>query len=75
MAEVHAAASAAIRDRFGRDPDLPARLLGIWVEPDGRVVLHLNSVETASVVTHALWLHYQVDSAIHPEHGVLVWTA
>ena len=52
-------AIGAIRTRYGPE-DLSTRLLGTWAEPDGAVVLHLNSVETAGVVTHALWRRHEV---------------
>lgn len=69
--EVHATACGALQAQFG--PKEERRLLGLWIEPDGRVMLHLDSTETASVVAHALWRRYRADGGLHPEHGVLIW--
>lgn len=47
--------------------------MGEWVEPDGRVVMHLDCFESARRVAHGLWLRYDVFSDVHPEEGVLLW--
>lgn len=76
MAEVHRAARDAIHDRLqGTGYDMNKCLIDIWAEPDGVIVLHLNSGGNASAVTHALWHRHNVESALHPEYGVLVWVA
>lgn len=72
MREVQITAYAAVRAHFAID-DVHGRVLAAWVEGDGRVVLHLDSTETATVVTHALWRGHRVDGRRHPERGVLVW--
>lgn len=74
LAEVHRLSREAIRNRLkGTGNDLSKCLIDIWAEPDGVVVVHLNSGGNAGAVTHALWRRYKVDSALHPEYGVLVW--
>lgn len=73
LAEVHDLASVAIADRLGDAGQVSEAILGAWIEPDSTVVLHLDTVQNASAVTHALWLRYRINGDIHPEHGVLVW--
>jgi len=75
LAEVHRLAAEAINNRLkGTDYVMSRCLLGIWVEPDGNVVVHLNSGGNATAVMNALWRKHQVNTDIHPEYGVLVWT-
>ena len=76
MAEIHTQAARAINERLkGTGYDLSRCLLDMWAEPDGVIVLHLNSSGNGIAVTHALWNRYKVDSDIHPEYGVLVWVS
>lgn len=75
LSDVHGEASRAIRERPDASRDGDAHILSFWMEPDGSVVLHIDSVENASVVMHALWRRYEVNSDLHPECGVLVWVA
>lgn len=75
MAEVHRLAYGGIAYRLrGTGKDIARCIIGIWAEPDGTVVVHVNSGGNATAVVHALWRHYRtVDSIIHPDYGVLVW--
>lgn len=76
MAEIERAARDAINDRLrGTGYDMHKCLIDIWAEADGVIVLHLNSGGNASAVLHVLWNRFTVESAIHPEYGVLVWVA
>lgn len=75
LSDIHAVASRAIEDRQGVPRDGEAHILAFWMEPDGAVVLHLDSAENASAVMHALWRCYEVNGDLHPEYGVLVWVA
>lgn len=75
LSDVHGQASRAIQERPGAARDGDAHILAFWMEPDGSVVLHLDSAENAAVVMHALWRRYEVNGDLHPEYGVLVWVA
>ncbi|TIC83612.1 hypothetical protein E8D34_15935 [Nocardioides sp. GY 10113] len=74
MDEIRSLAREAINNRLeGTGHEMSRCLIGMWAEPDGVLVLHVNSGGNSIAVTHALWSRFKVDSAPHPEYGVLIW--
>lgn len=72
LSDVRSQAFGAIQDRLGGGHAGRHRIIGAWMEPDGSVVLHLDSAEDAAVVMYTLWRRYEVNGDLHPERGVLV---
>ena len=71
--EVGGVASSALVGTLKNGHDPSKCMVGMWLEPDGRVVLHLDCVASTSAVAHALWRRFEVHSDVHPEYGILIW--
>ncbi|MEV7431821.1 hypothetical protein AB0N29_19570 [Nocardioides sp. NPDC092400] len=76
IAQIQQEARRAINNRLaGTGHDIRKCLIDVRSEPDGTVVVHVNSGGNANAVMHALWNRHAVDSALHPDYGVLVRVA